>query len=1106
MKKILTLLLILALSLTVLVGCDVLANLGINIGGEQPDVNEPNDETPDETPEVDADLQLAYEQVHQSAKVVAEKTGASYTLPGVAVVGSKTYNVNWTVTDSRVVLTVSEDGKLVTVSVPEPTEDIPYDLTFEIFNEKGESLKRTYKHVVPAFAFTTFAEYAAAAKGDAVVVTGIVTGVISKSTGSNANGLYIQDLNNEGGYYVYNIAEDPHGVIEVGMTVKVKGNKDLYNGTYEVVSPTVEILDTTIQAVEPVDFTELYLGATSLDAAELVAKQGMLVTIKGVTVLEAGDNGYYYFQLGSLKTYLRISGSNNPTTKEALEAIKAFHGANYGNTADVTGVISIYSGKFYLSPVSAEAFNNLQVVEKTDEEIIDIELGTVKFDSKLYKNTTVTLPLVGKNYTGVSFAWTSDNAAAVVNGDKLVITIPEEDTVVNLTVVATLNETVKEQTYTFKLSKTVYGVTDALEMGNAQEDGKYTEEKYLFTGIIKEIESTTYGNLYLVDEAGNEIYVYGLYTEDGKGKYETLSYKPVAGDTITFFAVVGKYNGTVQIKSGWLVSYEKGEGNDTPDTPDTPVVGDEVVFDFGENGAAGTHADGNDIGTTKTYTSNGFELVITDAYKAFDGGFDKAGNSILKFGTSSVAGTITFVVPEGVNSVVIYAARYKAYADNNMMLVNGELYVLNTNSDDGQYEAFTIDTTTNKTVTIASTTDAAKPRFVINSIVFVLGEGTTPSVPSEPETPDTPDTPETPEEPSTYPIATELKDGDKIIIGAPAYGKLLSMVKVATYYNKGVDYSATNFSNVTNDEIFVVTVNADGTYGFVSLSGQVLAQGSYSSLDVTGANTAWTIEAKDGAEGIFYLKNVGTGKYLEWYASKDNWSTYNGTLSDLFELHFYVVETTEGGETPVDPQPPVHEHNFVEGKCECGEEDPNYVPPVVEPDEPVAGAPAGSADFNTMGDKSSSYSDRTSANGWTATSAALQAGGATDMNPQFVVVGPDESYKAVCLLGKTSAAGTLTSPTLTGGVTKVTMSYTKMFTDTKLGFTVKVTDLTTGEVYTKVVSVELPKDEKYQVYTFEFVLDAPITGDFTIEVVNDCPSQLDSNKDRVTILDLSWYA
>ena len=41
----------------------------------------------------------------------------------------------------------------------------------------------------------------------------------------------------------------------------------------------------------------------------------------------------------------------------------------------------------------------------------------------------------------------------------------------------------------------------------------------------------------------------------------------------------------------------------------------------------------------------------------------------------------------------------------------------------------------------------------------------------------------------------------------------------------------------------------------------------------------------------------------------------------------------EGGETPDGPgeggEEPPHEHNFVDGKCECGEDDPNYVPPHV---------------------------------------------------------------------------------------------------------------------------------------------------------------------------------
>ena len=560
MKKILTLLLILALSLTVLVGCDVLANLGLNFG-EQPDQTpDAGDETPDETPAVDADLQGAYDYVHQLTKTISEKTGASYSLVGTVVRGDKVFTVNWTVSDDRVVLTTDDNGK-VTVTVPEPLEDIPYDLTFTIYNEKGESLSRTYKHVVPKFAYTTYAQYAAAAKGEAVVVTGIVSGVISKTTGSSAYGLYIQDLNNEGGYYVWNLTDDPHGVIEVGMTVKVKGNKDLYNGTYEVVSPSVEILDTTIKAVEPVDFTELYLGATTLNDNALVGKQGMLVTLKGVTILEAGDNGYYYFQLGELKTYLRISSSNNPTTKEALENIKTVHAANYGNTADVTGIISIYNGNFYLSPVSADAFSNVLVPERTDAEKVEMELGLIKLDSKVTADKVITLPANGTNYSDVVFTWACESEHAVLADGKLTLTVPDSKATVTVTVTATCGEATETQTFEITLSKEVIALEEALAIGAAQEHNVYTADKYLIAGIITGLYGTSeenalkYGNFVITDENGNTLVVYGLYSADGSVRYDAMESKPVIGDYIVVLGTLGQYNGTVQTKNAWLVSY-----------------------------------------------------------------------------------------------------------------------------------------------------------------------------------------------------------------------------------------------------------------------------------------------------------------------------------------------------------------------------------------------------------------------------------------------------------------------------------------------------------------------------------------------------------------------
>lgn len=147
-----------------------------------------------------------------------------------------------------------------------------------------------------------------------------------------------------------------------------------------------------------------------------------------------------------------------------------------------------------------------------------------------------------------------------------------------------------------------------------------------------------------------------------------------------------------------------------------------------------------------------------------------------------------------------------------------------------------------------------------------------------------------------YTAATELKNGDVVMIVADAYKMALSADKVdsSSFYNKGVDYS-NGFDAITDAELFVVTVNGDGSYTFTSKSGKVIALAdSYASLNDTGANASWSLEAKDGAAGVFYVKNTVRGNYLEWYASKNNWSTYSpSSLSDLFELSFFVVEAAQ---------------------------------------------------------------------------------------------------------------------------------------------------------------------------------------------------------------------
>ncbi|MBQ8688829.1 MAG: endonuclease [Clostridia bacterium] len=198
-------------------------------------------------------------------------------------------------------------------------------------------------------------------------------------------------------------------------------------------------------------------------------------------------------------------------------------------------------------------------------------------------------------------------------------------------------------------------------------------------------------------------------------------------------------------------SGDTGAGDSTNDA----VTSAEIVFEFGENGAAG-HKDGSDAGTSATFTEGDYTLTLTDMSKVFKNAYDETGKSALKLGTSSVVGTFTFTVPDEVSSVIIKVAQYKAKTTT--VSVNGTTYSITTSSDSGEYTDIEIDTTTTKTITFA--TVASNYRAMVDSITYVIAassegdsgegaEGETPETPVDPE-PENPEDPEASETPSNH--------------------------------------------------------------------------------------------------------------------------------------------------------------------------------------------------------------------------------------------------------------------------------------------------------------------------------------------------------------------
>lgn len=157
-------------------------------------------------------------------------------------------------------------------------------------------------------------------------------------------------------------------------------------------------------------------------------------------------------------------------------------------------------------------------------------------------------------------------------------------------------------------------------------------------------------------------------------------------------------------------------------------------------------------------------------------------------------------------------------------------------------------------------------------------------------------------------------------------------------------------------------------------------------------------------------------------------------------------------------------------------------------------------DLETL-NKNQSYVTSTTTSGWKAANAAVLTGGTTDSNPVFKFIGADDTTKAVCLNGKTTAAGKLTSSTLSGGISKLTFDYGLPFSDTKIGLEINI--IQNGEVVaTKTISNN--SASKFTKYTCEWVLDNVVEGDFIIEIKNTSPSGSTSNKDRTAIFNIEW--
>ncbi len=259
-----------------------------------------------------------------------------------------------------------------------------------------------------------------------------------------------------------------------------------------------------------------------------------------------------------------------------------------GDTIRVMSIVGQYNGTVQLK--------NAWLISKTDKVWTDAEKVAYEKDNlDVIKTINVAgetvLPIAGTTHSDVVVSWeiVGTTALATMTDGKTVVVaaLPTEAGTITVKATFTLGGETDTQEFNITISApATLTISEAAEMGTAKEHNTYTVEKYFVEGVITNITSTTYGNMYIDDGAGNSILIYGLYSADGSLRYDALAEKPQVGDTIKVLSVVGQYNGTAQLKNAWLITLTKGENPDP--TPDPEPADVESIADI-IAGTAGTH-------------------------------------------------------------------------------------------------------------------------------------------------------------------------------------------------------------------------------------------------------------------------------------------------------------------------------------------------------------------------------------------------------------------------------------------------------------------------------------------------------------------------------------
>ncbi len=402
--------------------------------------------------------------------------------------------------------------------------------------------------VVPAVGTGTALTTAPAA-GDIIVITNGTNAMTAEASGSKlaAETFTLVDgkLNvtatmalltvaiDDNGYYTFSTADGKY------LTSAATGNG---------LSLADTATEYSLWTIEPAASGTFYIK--NVNAAYNDVKNQALEYYSGFTTYGIKETAIY--QMGIYKVEAGVSGDPIPNSELTIAEAVALGSAKEHNTYT--------DGKYYVSGTITEIvkaeYGNMIIADAEGNSILVYgsydETGAVPYGSLTNK------PAVGDTVKVYGIIGQYNGTAQIKNGWLIGVKeeIPEDQE-----------------------------VTIAEALAIAKENGSsYSVGKYIVTGEIISIANEEYGNLTIKDANGDELYIYGLYNEDGSVRYDKMDPKPAVGDTITVTGILGCYKDAPQMKNGWVTALNPGEGGETPDPEPVEQMTVAEILAAGETG------------------------------------------------------------------------------------------------------------------------------------------------------------------------------------------------------------------------------------------------------------------------------------------------------------------------------------------------------------------------------------------------------------------------------------------------------------------------------------------------------------------------------------------